>query len=189
MTKLPTPSQTVGPFFTIGLRSLERENSQSAEIAGEEIFVTGRIVDGDGNGVNDALMELWHADALGKFGGLAEGAVEDVETGSVGFLRLQTDEDGGFAFKTIKPGRVAGIGEALQAPHIVVVLFMRGLLKQLVTRVYFPDEPGNTEDAILAMVPAGRRASVLLKKVASRENHYEWNVLLQGANETVFFDC
>jgi protocatechuate 3,4-dioxygenase, alpha subunit len=188
MTRLPTPSQTVGPFFTIGLRSLGREQPPSAEIAGEEIFVTGRIVDGNGDGVNDALMELWHADVLDKCGRLAEGAAEDVDGGCAGFLRVRSDENGGFAFKTIKPGRVTGIGGALQAPHIVVVLFMRGLLKQLVTRVYFPDGPGNTEDAILALVPEARRASLLLKKVASRENHYKWNVVLQGADETVFFD-
>jgi protocatechuate 3,4-dioxygenase, alpha subunit len=187
MTKCPTPSQTVGPFFTIGLRSLGRADSYSAEIPAPEIFVSGRILDGDGIGVNDALIELWHADASGRWCGFAE-AEGNAKSDCARFLRLTTDEQGGFSFQTIKPGRVAGPDGNLQAPHIVVILFMRGLLRYLVTRIYFPDESANAEDPIWALVPEARRASLLLKQVTPGENHYEWNVVLQGANETVFFD-
>jgi protocatechuate 3,4-dioxygenase, alpha subunit len=187
MTKVPTPAQTVGPFFTIGLRSLGRADSHSAEISADEIRVSGRVLDGDGIGVNDALIELWHADASGRCGGFAE-AQENAESACAQFLRVPTDERGGFSFQTIKPGRVAGPDGKLQAPHIVVILFMRGLLRYLVTRIYFPDESTNAEDPIWALVPEARRASLLLKKVTPGANHYEWNVGLQGANETVFFD-
>jgi protocatechuate 3,4-dioxygenase alpha subunit len=187
MSKCPTPAQTVGPFFTIGLRSLGRADSHSAEISADEICVSGRVLDGDGMGVNDALIELWHADASGRCGGFTV-AEENAKSDCADFLRLHTDEQGGFSFQTIKPGRVAGPDGKLQAPHIVVLLFMRGLLRYLGTRIYFPDEPANAEDAIWALIPEARRASLLLKKVTPGENHYEWNVVLQGANETVFFD-
>jgi len=187
MTKFPTPSQTVGPFFTIGLRILGRADAHGAEVPADQIFVAGRVLDGDGIGVNDALIELWHADASGRCGGFAE-AEENAASDCGRFLRLQTDEHGRFSFQTSKPGRVAGSDGRLQAPHIVVILFMRGLLRHLVTRIYFPDEPANAEDAILALVPEARRASLLLKKVTPGENRYAWNVVLQGANETVFFD-
>jgi protocatechuate 3,4-dioxygenase alpha subunit len=188
MTQLPTPAQTVGPFFKIGLRNLGRAASRGAENRGEEILVTGRVLDGDGLGVDDALMELWHADASGECGGFAE-AAEGEKSGCAGFLRLATKEDGEFSFKTGKPGRVAEPNGKLQAPHIVVALFMRGLLRHLVTRIYFPDEAANAEDRILSLVPESRRATLLLKRVASSENHFTWNVVLQGAEETVFFDC
>ena len=187
MTKCATPSQTVGPFFTIGLRNLGRARSHSADISAHEIFVSGRVLDGDGIGVNDALIELWHADASGRWCGFAE-AEGNAKSDGAGFLRLPTDEQGGFSFETIKPGRVAGPGGKLQAPHIVATLFMRGLLRHLVTRIYFPDESANAEDPIWALVPEARRASLLLKQVTPGENRYEWNVVLQGANETVFFD-
>ena len=138
-------------------------------------------------GVNDALIELWHADTSGRCGGFAV-AEENAKSDCANFLRIQTDEQGGFSFQTIKPGRVAGPDGKLQAPHIVVLLFMRGLLRYLGTRIYFPDEPANAEDAIWALIPEARRASLLLMKVTPGENHYEWNVVLQGTNETVFFD-
>ncbi len=103
-----------------------------------------------------------------------------------GFGRVPTDAKGAFRFSTIKPGRVPGPGGRLQAPHLVVAVFMRGLLKHLATRIYFPDEPANAEDPILKLVPAPRRATLIAKHKA--KGVLEWNILLQGRNETVFFD-
>ena len=124
-------------------------------------------------------MEIWQADADGKYG----------KKGFRGFGRSATDDQGAFRFHTIKPGRVAGSGGKLQAPHLAVNVFMRGLLKQLVTRIYFPDEPANAKDAVLALVPAERRATLVAKKLAGKGGVLAWNVVLQGRDETVFFDC
>jgi protocatechuate 3,4-dioxygenase alpha subunit len=93
-----------------------------------------------------------------------------------------------FRFQTIKPGRVPGPDGKLQAPHIAVNVFMRGQLKQLVTRIYFPDDPSNTEDAVLARVPAERRGTLIAKKPGAKSGALEWNIILQGPDETVFFD-
>ena len=102
--------------------------------------------------------------------------------------RVLTNNNGAFQLTTIKPGRVPGPGGILQAPHLVAVVFMRGLLKHLVTRIYFPGEPGNADDPILKLVPAERRATLIAKKIAAERGVLEWNVILQGKDETVFFD-
>ena len=107
-------------------------------------------------------------------------------SGFKGFGRIPTDARGAFRFSTIKPGRVPGPGGRLQAPHLVVSVFMRGLLKHLATRIYFPDEAGNAEDPILKLVPPARR-STLIARPRSR-GVLEWNIILQGKGETVFFD-
>jgi len=174
-----TTSQTVGPYLHIGLTWLIIEDLAPKGVAGERISIAGRVIDGDGKPVNDALVEIWQANADGKYR----------NKGFRGFGRSATDDKGAFRFRTIKPGRVAGPGGKLQAPHIAVNVFMRGLLKQLVTRVYLPDDPANAKDAVLALVPAERRATLVAKKVAGKGGVLEWNVVLQGRDETVFFDC
>ncbi len=174
-----TTSQTVGPYLHIGMTWLIIENLAPKGVAGERISIAGRVIDGDGKPVTDALLEIWHADAKGNYG----------TRGFRGFGRSATDAKGAFRFRTIKPGRVAGPGGKLQAPHIAVNVFMRGLLKQLVTRVYFADDPANAEDAVLALVPAARRGTLLARKTAGKPRALEWNVILQGRDETVFFDC
>ncbi len=174
-----TTSQTVGPYLHIGLTWLIIENLVPAGVAGERISIEGRVIDGDGKPINDALVEIWQANGDGKYG----------EKGFRGFGRSATDDEGMFRFHTIKPGRVPGPGGKLQAPHIAVNVFMRGLLKQHVTRIYFPDDPANPEDPILALVPADRRGTLVAKKVAGKSGALEWNVILQGRDETVFFDC
>ena len=176
MSLQATTSQTVGPYLHIGLTWKIVEDLAPAGVKGERVTVTGRVIDGDGKPVNDALVEIWQANADGKFGDKA----------FRGFGRSATDDKGEFRFKTVKPGRVAGPGGKLQAPHIAVNVFMRGLLKQLVTRIYFPDDPANGEDPILALVPQNRRDTLIAKK---KGDALEWNVILQGADETVFFDC
>jgi protocatechuate 3,4-dioxygenase alpha subunit len=102
---------------------------------------------------------------------------------------VPTDDQGRFRFTTIKPGRVAAPGGGLQAPHVNVTILMRGMLKQLVTRIYFPADPANAEDAVLQSVPQARRGTLIAKAAAGRPGTLEWNVVLQGAGETVFFDC
>ena len=176
MSLQATTSQTVGPYLHIGLTWNITEDLASAGVKGERVTLTGRVLDGDGKPVNDALVEIWQANAEGKFD----------DTGFRGFGRSATDEKGEFRFKTIKPGRVAGPGGKLQAPHVAVNVFMRGLLKQLVTRIYFPDDAANGEDPVLALVPQNRRDTLVAKK---KGDVLEWNVILQGADETVFFDC
>ena len=174
-----TTSQTVGPYLHIGLTWLIIENLASARVAGERVSIEGRIVDGDGQPVNDAAVEIWQADSSGRYG-----------TKSFrGFGRSATDEKGMFRFQTIKPGRVPGPGGKLQAPHIAVNIFMRGQLKQLVTRIYFPGDSANSADPVLRLVPAERHATLIAKKVAGKPGALKWDVFLQGRDETVFFDC
>ncbi|MFY9316063.1 MAG: protocatechuate 3,4-dioxygenase subunit alpha [Burkholderiales bacterium] len=177
-----TTSQTVGPYLHIGLTWLITESLAPAGVPGERVTIRGRVLDGDGKLVNDALVEIWQADSRGKYGGKR----------FRGFGRSATDDAGEFRFHTIKPGRVPGpVVESpgqLQAPHILVVVFMRGQLKQLVSRIYFPDEPANARDAVLALVPKERRATLIARKTG-KPGVLEWNAILQGKNETVFFDC
>lgn len=176
MNLVATASQTVGPYFHIGLDRL-CVSDLAGNAAGEKLVFRGRVLDGDGKPVNDALIELWQADPHGKFG----------QSGFAGFGRVATDDSGGFRFTTLKPGCVPGPDGAPQAPHIAVAVFMRGLLRHLVTRIYFPGEPGNAADAVLGRVPAERRATLIAKK--TDDGMLEWNVILQGRDETVFFDC
>ena len=174
-----TTSQTVGPYLHIGMTWLIIENLAPKGVAGERVSIAGRVLDGDGKPVTDALLEIWQADAKGRYGSRS----------FRGFGRSATDAKGAFRFKTIKPGRVGGPGGRLQAAHIAVNVFMRGLLKQLVTRIYFPDDLANDADPVLALVPAARRATLLARQKPDKAGALEWNVILQGRDETVFFDC
>jgi protocatechuate 3,4-dioxygenase alpha subunit len=176
MTLHATTSQTVGPYLHIGLTWLIIENLAPKSVKGERIAIEGRVLDGDGKPVNDAAVEIWQADALGRYG----------TKKFRGFGRSATDAKGRFRFRTVKPGRVPGPDGKLQAPHIAVNVFMRGQLKQLVTRIYFPDEPSNDEDFVLTLVPRNRRRTLIPRKAKSK---LEWNIVLQGKDETVFFDC
>jgi protocatechuate 3,4-dioxygenase, alpha subunit len=188
MRLLATPSQTVGPFFSIGLDPMKIENLAAPSVAGERVIIAGRVLDGDGIPVPDALLEIWQADAYGKYARPEGKQHAKVENDFMGFGRVSTNDAGEFRFTTIKPGAVPGPKGQLQAPHLAVSVFMRGLLKRLVTRVYFPDEPANANDFILDLVEAPRRHTLIAQRRAST-NEFEWNVILQGANETVFFDC
>jgi protocatechuate 3,4-dioxygenase alpha subunit len=176
MSLRASTSQTIGPFLRIGLEWMVIEDLAPAGTAGERWAIEGRVLDGDGKPVNDAALELWQANSQGEY------ASPDFR----GFGRSLTDDAGAFRFRTVKPGRVPGPHGKLQAPHLAVTIFMRGLLKQLVTRMYFPDEPANAEDPVLNLVPAERRATLVAVKRGA--GALEWNVALQGRNETVFFD-
>lgn len=187
MSLQATTSQTVGPYLHIGLTWLITEDLAPAGVSGERFRIQGRVTDADGKPVNDALVEIWQANAAGKYAHPQDRQDKPLEKGFRGFGRSATDDQGEFRFATIKPGRVPGTGGKLQAPHIAVNVFMRGQLKQLVSRIYFPGDAANAEDAVLLSVPAARRDTLIARLV--QPGVLEWNVVLQGAGETVFFDC
>ncbi|HEX4522738.1 MAG TPA: protocatechuate 3,4-dioxygenase subunit alpha [Casimicrobiaceae bacterium] len=186
MSLLTTPSQTVGPYLRIGFTALAVDAIAPSGAAGEHVTIEGRVTDGDGNPVSDAVLEVWQADADGKYVHAEDGAPGPGKFR--GFGRILTDAEGAFRFTTIKPGRVAGPKGAMQAPHLVVTVFMRGLLKHLLTRIYFPDDPGNAGDPILLLVPTERRATLVAKRSPQAKATLQWNLVIQGENETVFFD-
>jgi protocatechuate 3,4-dioxygenase alpha subunit len=193
MTTPPTASQTVGPFFHLGMAYLVRGNFAADGIPGERITIRGKVLDGDGKAVPDAVLEIWQADSAGRYPGEAS-PQDSAAPRFLGFGRVESDDNGGFSFTTIKPGRVPSPDGSSQAPHIVITLFSRGLLKPLHTRIYFPDEPGNAEDAVLKLVPQERRSTLVATRSGERgatnvpENRFDWNIVMQGEGETVFFD-
>jgi protocatechuate 3,4-dioxygenase alpha subunit len=182
-----TPSQTVGPFLRIGLEWLSNAELVGAGTPGERVTIEGRVVDADGAPVPDAVIELWQANAHGEYMRSSGWRSAGSDSQGAGFARLPTDDNGGFRFTTVKPGRVPAPDGSLQAPHIVVTIFMRGLLRHLVSRIYFPDESANAEDMVLALVPAERRRTLIARRAETGEATLTWNVVLQGAEETVFF--
>ncbi len=182
-----TGSQTVGPFLHIGLADLYCDRLVT-QAAAEPIVIAGQLLDGDGNPVPDGMLEIWQADANGVYPDPQDGRAAAV--GFRGFGRVATDTEGRFAFATIKPGSVPGLGGRAQAPHVMVSVFMRGLIKRLATRIYFPGEAANESDPILQLVPLERRATLIARDVGA--SRYEWDVVIQagshGRAETVFFD-
>jgi protocatechuate 3,4-dioxygenase, alpha subunit len=189
MTLRATTSQTVGPFFTVGLTRMNQTDLVGPGVSGERVTIEGRVFDGDGAPIPDAMIEIWQANSHGKYNHPEDEQDKPIDPGFSGYGRIPTDESGRFSFTTIKPGAVPGPGGKMQAPHIAVSIFMRGLLRRLVTRIYFPDEPGNEGDFALNLVEAARRGTLFARKVGGREGVLEWNVVTQGADETVFFDC
>jgi protocatechuate 3,4-dioxygenase alpha subunit len=183
-----TTSQTVGPFFKIGFEWLYRDNLAGEGVSGERVSIQGRVLDGDGVTVPDAILEIWQANANGKYAHPEDTQDKLLEPGFKGYGRVPTNAEGRFSFATIKPGPVPGPDGKEQAPHLLVSVFMRGVLRRLVTRIYFPDEPRNAADFILGLVEPARRSTLIAKKVAGDSGTLEWNVVLQGTDETVFFD-
>ena len=186
-----TSSQTVGPFFAPALlREDARRNVLTRpETAGERMRIEGRVLDGDGVPVPDALVEIWQANAHGRYNHPADQGPAPLDPSFFGFGRSGTAENGSYWFETVKPGPVPFDGERLQAPHICVTVFARGLLNHLVTRLYFEDEPTNAGDPVLQRVPEDRRATL----VARRESGgamvvYRFDIVLQGTGETAFFN-
>jgi protocatechuate 3,4-dioxygenase alpha subunit len=189
MSDRATASQTVGPFFSIGLEWLYRNSLAVPGVSGERIEISGRILDSDGQPVPDGVLEIWQANSHGKYAHPDDSQDTPVEHSFTGFARVPTDENGRFRFTTIKPGLVPGPDERPQAPHLVVSVFTRGLLRRLVTRIYFPGEASNAEDFALKLVDPRRRSTLIATNVDGQPGNLQWNVILQGAGETVFFDC
>jgi protocatechuate 3,4-dioxygenase alpha subunit len=198
MTTPPTASQTVGPFFHLGMAYLARDNFVAESVAGERITIRGKVLDGDGNVLPDAVLEIWQADSSGRY--LSETFPQNSAAPRfLGFGRVETDDNGEFSFTTLKPGRVPSPDGSLQAPHLVITVFSRGLLKALLTRLYFPDEPANPDDPVLKLVPPERRSTVIATLSGERSatnrpknlswKTFDWNIVMQGHDETVFFDC
>jgi protocatechuate 3,4-dioxygenase alpha subunit len=174
-----TPSQTVGPFFSFGLRWLESTQLVEADHP-ERIVIQGSVLDGDGIGVPDALIETFQADSAGDFG-----PVPDRDWH--GFGRILTTEDGRFAFTTVKPGPLPTSDGAMEAPHLTVSVFARGLLQRAITRIYFPDEEiANQMDPVLKTIAPERRSTLLAR---AADGHLSFDIHLQGETETVFFNC
>jgi protocatechuate 3,4-dioxygenase, alpha subunit len=188
MTLHATTSQTVGPFFSIGFDRLYLDDLAAPGVSGQSVEIEGRVLDADAQGVPDAVIEVWQANAHGKYAHPDDPQDKSVEPGFQGFGRIATQQNGTFHVKTIKPGRVPGPDGKLQAPHIVVSVFARGLMRRLVTRIYFPDDPANSEDYALSLVEPSRRHTLIAKRATKGEDVLEWNVVLQGPDETVFFD-
>jgi protocatechuate 3,4-dioxygenase alpha subunit len=185
-----TPSQTVGPYFAYALtpfdyayRPLAGPDLTTGGAAGEAIRIEGQVIDGKGNPVPDAMIEIWQADGAGRF------AERGANTGFTGFGRAETKA--GFAFRTVKPGRVEGPDGRRQAPHIDVGVFARGLTRRLMTRIYFDDETANADDPILTLVPAERRHTLIARRSGGAEGvpRYVFDIRLQGEDETVFFEA
>ena len=190
-----TPSQTVGPYFKYGLTPGDDYAWNDAfgndlvtpDVSGERIRIVGQVFDGDGKVIPDSMLEIWQADAQGRFAG-PQDARATPNAACKGFGRCGTDAKGGFEFHTIKPGAVPGPGGKPQAPHIVLAVFARRMTQQSITRIYFEDEAANAVDPILALVPADRRATLIAKREQCDVATYRFDVHLQGDRETVFFD-
>lgn len=189
-TFVPTASQTVGPFFSIGLCPHNPNNLVPANLSPEQITrIRGRIFDGDGLPVPDAVLEVWCADSLGKFAQPGDRDACNQKGVPAGFARIPVDEKGDFTIEIVKPAPIPATAGASQAPHLVILLFMRGLLKHLVTRVYFPRENLNERDPVLNLIPAERRATLIAEPVGPTATDLRWNIHLQGESETVFFEA
>ena len=196
-----TASQTVGPFFLYSLTpelasgirytGYTRAVLAGEATAGEHIVVEGRVLDGEGSPVPDSMVEIWQANAAGRYRHDADDRADvPLDETFLGFGRTGTDKDGGFRFHTVKPGPVPGPGNAWQAPHIAVCVFARGMLSHAYTRLYFADEAeANAADPVLGAVEAARRATLIAARIESRgRTVYRFDIRLQGDGETVFFD-
>ena len=191
-----TPSQTVGPFFKYGLTPSRQyawndaftANLVTPDASGDRIRVEGTVYDGDGAPVPDCMLEVWQADAQGRFSDPQDQRALP-NSSFKGFGRCGTDANGGYAFDTIKPGQVADPDGKPQAPHLLLAIFARGMLLQNYSRIYFGGEPANADDPVLALVPMDRRATLIAQQANCNGNAiYRLDIHLQGDNEMVFFD-
>lgn len=172
-------SQTAGPYWHMinfpEWADLTRADGPNAGASGERVVLTGRVTDGAGDACADTMVEIWQAGPDGDYDGAFQG-----------FGRCATDDDGRFRFVTLKPGPVPGPGNQTQAPHVVVSLFARGLMKQAVTRLYFAGEALNDTDPILNLAPEARRGTMIAHQAAAGE--WRLDIRLQGEGETVFLE-
>ncbi len=192
MTPGITPSQTVGPFLAIGLPWPDGPLVVPPGTPGA-ITITGKVLDGAGAPVPDALVETWQADPAARFNHPDDprGAATPAVAGFRGFGRSATDTDGNYQISTLRPGPLPCPGGGTEAPHLDVSVFARGLLDRVVTRIYFPDEAmANAADPVLGAIPdAARRATLIAATDPDRPaTEFRFDIRLQGERETVFFD-
>ena len=190
MTLLPTPSQTAGPYFHLGLTAKHSvSNIAGPKTKGERLRILFRVLDGNNQPVPDAMIEIWQANAVGKYKHPddPQDKLEDLEF--FGFGRVATDQNGICIFETIKPGCVPANDEgAVQAPHLNLSIFGRGILNRLATRVYFAGDPANDADPVLARVPDERRNTLFAHPATQGDSDWVFDLHLCGEDETVFFD-
>jgi protocatechuate 3,4-dioxygenase alpha subunit len=210
-----TPWQTTGPFFHFGLAwkggadltsdsdlgarpdltapghnlLIEHGATQRHLAKGTRIELVGQMFDNTDAPLTDALIEIWQANAAGRYVHADDMRGElPLDPNFIGFGRGATDKQGGYRFRTVRPGRVPGPGNTLQAPHIALGIVGPGILKRLVTRVYFSDAPENAEDPILSLVPSTRRSTLIARPEPGTSHTYRFDIHLGGPRETVFFD-
>lgn len=181
--RVATPSQTVGPFFHVGLTAQPTGGMAGGFESGKRIRLRVAVTDGDGRAVDDALVELWHARDLPNAPDRNDGSA-----GLAAFGRMPTDADGACEFETVRPPATTGRAGRLQAAHINLCLFARGLLRQLHTRIYFAGDPALADDEVLALVAESRRDTLLAHPDPQDVSRWLFHVRLQGPQETVFFD-
>jgi protocatechuate 3,4-dioxygenase alpha subunit len=183
-----TPFSTVGPFFKLLVRDRPEGTDclVTERTRGSRITIAGTLRDGAGAPIDDGLVEIWQADADGHYHhpGDPQAALADPEF--PGFGRAATASNGAFAFQTIRPGRVPAPDGRLQAPHVLVGVMARGIMSRCWTRLYFEDDPANGDDPVLQLVPPHRRATLLARQAQGR---YHFDIVVQGENETVFFEA
>ncbi len=190
----PTPWCTVGPYFSVTVTEEKCVGCIAPPgVTGERLKLICAVFDRDGNAVPDTMIEIWQANAAGKYNHPADRQAKPVEPGFRGFGRQITDAAGTCEFETIKPGRVPGArralrGEPMQAPHLEVGVFTRGVLRLLATRIYFADDPANAECPVLALVPKARRSTLMAQPVEGQAGGWRHEIHLSGPKETVFFD-
>lgn len=184
-----TPSQTVGPYFSM---RLPREGENVLTSREDRIVIEGKVTDGDGTHVEDALLEIWQAAPSGRYNHPDDTRGElDLEDGFTGFGRAASDfHTGEYRFETLKPGRVPDPEGELQAPHISLIVQGRGMLNPVFTRIYFSDqEAANADDLVLRRVPEERRRTLIAElEEGSDPTTYRFDIRMQGDDETVFFD-
>ncbi len=184
-----TPSQTIGPFFHLCLTVDETAGRLAGPGAeGERVTLICRVLDGDGIPVDDAMIELWQADASGTYNHPDDPRYADHDPAFRGFGRLATNRDGVCVFETVKPGRVPASNGTSEAPHVNVSVFARGLLKRAVTRIYFAGDSANQHDPVLAMTPADRRETLMARQDSAKPSAWTFDIHLCGERETVFFE-
>lgn len=189
MEHVPTPSATVGPFSHIGLTSKHSiTRIAGLNTAGERVYLRCRVLDAAGSPVNDAMLEIWQANAQGKYNHPDDLQARAMDADFRGFGRVATDEAGACEFETIKPGCVPGGQNTVQAPHFNVAVYARGILLQLYTRIYFAGDPRNEQDPVLALVPEERRDTLMARGDLAHPGHWWFDIRLGGDLETVFFD-
>jgi protocatechuate 3,4-dioxygenase alpha subunit len=190
-SRVLTSSQTVGPFFHDGLLRTDAHCPVLAtpKMSGERIRIEGRVLDGDGVGLPDALIEIWQANQHGRYNHPADRRDLPLDADFTGYGRTGTDAQGAFWFETIRPGAVPFDDQRMQAPHICVAVLGRGLLNHLFTRLYFADDPSTANDPVLQLVPAERRQTLLAQPhIRAGMLVYRFDIVLQGVGETVFFN-
>jgi protocatechuate 3,4-dioxygenase alpha subunit len=184
-----TPSQTVGPYFSMRLAA-EGENILTTR--DDRIVIEGRVTDGAGNHIEDAFLEIWQAAPSGRYDHPDDTRDElELEPGFTGFGRAKSDfETGEYRFETLKPGPVPDPEGAFQAPHISLIIQGRGMLNAVFTRIYFSDEEeANADDLVLRRVPETRRNTLVAQlREGSNPPKYRFDIRMQGDDETVFFD-